>query len=180
MGATIQGMGTVRAPRFEPRVRENVFQRTLWAIERLIPESGDVGDCAAGRFTVAEIAGACGLSRNAVRCSLAFLRTWRVLWLRYEGLGVFEVRFQRRLVKGFVLAAARVPSELPGSWPGIVASGNCWCRSCVGIPLIRGSRYKRALVDSGFVSCFTLASFTGGGWSPRGVPVLSAPKGGDR
>ena len=113
MGAAIQGREDMPIPRLGRRMREQIFQRALWAVEKLIPEAGDLDGGAAGRLAIAEIAGACGLSRKAVRRSLAFLRTWRVLWLRYAGSGAWEIRFQRRLVKGFVLAAALAPAELP-------------------------------------------------------------------
>ena len=101
------------APRLGPRVRERIFRRTLGAVAGLIPEAGDVAGHAAGKLSVAEIAVACGLSRSDARRSLAFLRRWRVLWLRYRGAGIIEIRFDRRLAKGFVLAAAVVPAELP-------------------------------------------------------------------
>jgi hypothetical protein len=104
--------GVVAVPKLGPRVREQIFQRTLWAVGKLIPESSDVDGRAVGRLSVAEIASACGLSRKAVRRSLAFLRTWRVLWLRYESASVWEIRFDRRLVKGFILAAVHVSVDL--------------------------------------------------------------------
>jgi len=118
MGTVVREQGVIQVPRLGPRMREQIFQRTLWAVEKLIPESSDVDGRASGRLSVSEIAAACGLSRNNVRRSLAFLRTWRVLWFHYEGAGVFEIRFERRLVKGFILAAVRVSVDLPGFLAG--------------------------------------------------------------
>jgi len=101
------GNGEKRFPalRLGPCVREKVFKRVLRTIDELVPEGGVL--------FVSQIAERGDLSRNDVRRSLAFLRLWRILWIKPCGKGAFEIRFDRRIAKGFVAAAAVAPAELP-------------------------------------------------------------------
>lgn len=43
---------------------------------------------------------------------LQFWRAWRVLWFTYKGKGIFEIRFERRVVVGLIAAQKVNPLEV--------------------------------------------------------------------
>lgn len=93
------------------RIRQFQFA-VLGAIAALIPASGDVDGRASGLLSVADIASRASLSRKCVGRVLPFWRTWRVLWYAYRGKGIFEIRFERRVVVGLFAAQKVCPLEV--------------------------------------------------------------------
>jgi hypothetical protein len=80
-------------------------------VASLAPKIPDTGCDAGTQIALAQIVGVTGLPSERVMESLKFLRTWRVLWVRFRG-EMIEVRFQRSVVM-WLLGAARVaPKEI--------------------------------------------------------------------
>lgn len=92
-------------------IREKNFA-VLAAVASLVPPAGDVDGRAARTLTVAEIAEVAHLSRKQVHRSLYHFRGSRVLWLRREKPGSFEIRFERTVVAGLLTAQASAPCKV--------------------------------------------------------------------
>lgn len=97
-------------PQWGSLTRRNCFL-TLSAIRELVPQMGDVQFSAGGRVSLDALAASAGLTRGAVLKSLRVWRTWRVLWLHWQGEEI-ELRFDRRVVVGLLTAERVVPGEV--------------------------------------------------------------------